>query len=1037
MVCTLVLLAGAALAVLAPRAVFGRSLDAPGGEALAAMAGGVLVVIGVLAWSDVLRGSALLTTGRVLVVLSTLVLVTGTVLYHYGWSHVYVRQDTPPGDALADSLYHALRLITLNVDGPAAATGEPPVAVWVGNDARRFVFLLIALLAPLLALSGVLATVTPYVRLLAYRLRSGHLVTVGAGGRGLAFSKPADADAHTAGRRPIVVDADAARQDLVEAAGCDFLEGDARSPQVLRRAGVKRAATVVIATSSERRNALIARAAVEAGARPEHVIVHTGSAPLGRSGGAGQPYDLDATIATGVLEKLGAARTIVIVGPREARVVRNVVLAVARKDEGPGAARTRVRLVGDAADALRADLAAEPVVLSSAVELGAVDVDLCATRTSSSERARLVDAVDRYGPEEVVVATGDDDLTADVTGVLERSDIDPELVVRVLDGLDDVPWARDVTAQGASSHLDMLDKIKARTEDLKQSEDLPELEVTYGLDTPTPGALRPALAALLKLPDEQEVARRLNIHHCGITRVRTQAAWARAAACLDTAPLKARDDSTRRRGEVTAFVAWCEAVRATLALRPARDKCPACDALAAMRREAARRGEASTPASHLLLAIAEVLHAARCPRPEAADARDRLAATLREHDARLDLPSLADRTLIVAGCARALPEGCDDNAAAILRAALATRFREGEEGFAGEDWPAPDRVTVFGPGTPEGVGGALSAIAADLGGAALHAVVPEDRTAQVAPPASAIGLRASAGRDHSVLEPVTLWANLLADSDDPSEVVEHAALLAFVSGDGLLGRGDAEPGCRVTVGEVVLARALGVPRVAWVDLDPHAHPGTRQRVLEELVPDANEGVVPLVPDRMTVRAWLHEHTDPGCADGPLAAKQDLDPDEVLALAEVLHAQYTENERQRGRSADDAAMPAWRELTEGLKRSNFAAARDWVEKRTALAGSGLRLADLAPPRADAGAPPATTVGHALNLLAEMEHGRYVAERQAAGWRYGDRSVALQRTRTLVSWDELGPDDSVDRDRDRSLVRTCCRWHAEKRGDEPFR
>ena len=57
---------------------------------------------------------------------------------------------------------------------------------------------------------------------------------------------------------------------------------------------------------------------------------------------------------------------------------------------------------------------------------------------------------------------------------------------------------------------------------------------------------------------------------------------------------------------------------------------------------------------------------------------------------------------------------------------------------------------------------------------------------------------------------------------------------------------------------------------------------------------------------------------------------------------------------------------------------------------------------------------------IELLAEMEHERWVVERRAAGWRPDrERDVERKTTPYLVGWAEL-PEDIRDRDRE-TIVR----------------
>jgi hypothetical protein len=209
-----------------------------------------------------------------------------------------------------------------------------------------------------------------------------------------------------------------------------------------------------------------------------------------------------------------------------------------------------------------------------------------------------------------------------------------------------------------------------------------------------------------------------------------------------------------------------------------------------------------------------------------------------------------------------------------------------------------------------------------------------------------------------------------------------------------------------------------------VDLDSDRDPRERNAIIEETLPGPVDDLLPLLPDRMTVRAWLRE--PPASIEtigGPLAQPDRLTLSELEQLAEHLHHAYVESQRARGRHDSDPALAPWSRLPSGLRASNLAAARDWVEKRAAVSSADLSCLI----SAAAGTDGDLGRRHAVSeLLAELEHGRYVVERIRAGWGFGDRSLALQRTHTLVPWDELSEEE---RDKDRLAVLVCAKTDLE--------
>lgn len=91
--------------------------------------------------------------------------------------------------------------------------------------------------------------------------------------------------------------------------------------------------------------------------------------------------------------------------------------------------------------------------------------------------------------------------------------------------------------------------------------------------------------------------------------------------------------------------------------------------------------------------------------------------------------------------------------------------------------------------------------------------------------------------------------------------------------------------------------------------------------------------------------------------------------------------------------------AWHDLPEDLRESNRQQADHIAIKLRAI---GCELADLA----DVREPVAQFTTIEVELLAEMEHTRWNAERWLAGWRYGTPSDKLRRiNENLVFWNEL--------------------------------
>jgi voltage-gated potassium channel Kch len=130
------------------------------------------------------------------------------------------------------------------------------------------------------------------------------------------------------------------------------------------------------------------------------------------------------------------------------------------------------------------------------------------------------------------------------------------------------------------------------------------------------------------------------------------------------------------------------------------------------------------------------------------------------------------------------------------------------------------------------------------------------------------------------------------------------------------------------------------------------------------------------------------------------------------LARALHRAYLDAAGTDGtRRADDAAMRPWEELADSLRTSN----RDQAEHvGTKLAAVGRVLVPLVAWQA-VGEP---FTDDEVEVMAQLEHDRWVAERRRGGWRSGPRDSSARTTPWLVAWEDL-PEDI--RDYDRMFVR----------------
>jgi voltage-gated potassium channel Kch len=235
-------------------------------------------------------------------------------------------------------------------------------------------------------------------------------------------------------------------------------------------------------------------------------------------------------------------------------------------------------------------------------------------------------------------------------------------------------------------------------------------------------------------------------------------------------------------------------------------------------------------------------------------------------------------------------------------------------------------------------------------------------------------LRETDGHGFSELEPLAMWADILAAGLSPEQV----SLIAC-------------PGGPITRAEILLARAMGA-RVGWLDPEEET-----PLPLDDDLPGGAENILQLPSDAMSVRA--------------LIVQTELDDPELRDhFAKLTHAEYR-SKQTAGRLSGDPACAPWERLLPIFRASNRAQADDVKNK---LAMIGMRIE-----RTEAGGRRLQLSEQAVQLLAEMEHGRYVVDRLQAGWQLGDRDANRGRSPYFLPWTDLTTDE---RFWDVSAVRT---------------
>jgi len=133
------------------------------------------------------------------------------------------------------------------------------------------------------------------------------------------------------------------------------------------------------------------------------------------------------------------------------------------------------------------------------------------------------------------------------------------------------------------------------------------------------------------------------------------------------------------------------------------------------------------------------------------------------------------------------------------------------------------------------------------------------------------------------------------------------------------------------------------------------------------------------------------------------------------LARAIHEDYVHKQQEKGQTPQtNPSMVPWDELPEHVKESNRYQANSIGVKLKAV---GCCLA----PLADWDAELFEFTPEEVELMAEMEHERWVSDRRRIGWTYapGEKNIKKKTTPYLISWEELSEDI---KELDRNTVRT---------------
>lgn len=131
------------------------------------------------------------------------------------------------------------------------------------------------------------------------------------------------------------------------------------------------------------------------------------------------------------------------------------------------------------------------------------------------------------------------------------------------------------------------------------------------------------------------------------------------------------------------------------------------------------------------------------------------------------------------------------------------------------------------------------------------------------------------------------------------------------------------------------------------------------------------------------------------------------------LARAIHEDYVRNEREKGFTPEtNPSMVPWEELPENLKESNRSQAEHISVKLEAI-GCDIAITS------DWDAELFQFSAEEVELMAEMEHERWVKERLREEWKYdSNKNLEKKTSPALVPWSELSEEE---KDKDRNPVR----------------
>ncbi len=985
-----------------------------------------------------------------------LVFVLGIGFMLRAWTPYFdcARPAISDGQRLFSSAYRAAELFTLVAQAPPSAGDCSASAASATSFASSdWPLAVLAVLAPILTLSGLIGLVGKGVGrfLLWVRTLSGDLLIVcGTGDRGLALlsdpnraRRPIDSEEGRSQRvrgtlrrvlrPPVAIVLNDSGAERLNDQSAFLVIGDATQQSVLKTAGVgrpllfNRETSLIVATQDVRISEEIAQGARTLLSPPQ--TRRSGKRTLVAYNCQTKRLKLSEILA----EPLGQAGPFPVdLALRQARNAAGKALA--RCDS---TAERRVLVIGDTDPVIAADLTLEllrgtadhPPIVSLAMRAGThdlarrqlelaeeyrsnpIEVDVRAATRSGDSKAyeRLTAEILAAGI--AVVATGDDLLACDVIEMVgrDRSLKEVKLVVCLAEPslsvdrlLESGLGLTDRVEPVILSKIADADKIREGIKELRGllasafepvEGDDDGVELAYGAGASTEPTLAKFVAALT---GDNDLVSNLQELNWSIAGLHGEANWKKVALNLTSS-----DD------EDGAFLAWCEWL-GFVADDPELSDLELIDKAL---NEVATAGESE--AARTVTALLTLAHTVRSP------------------------DSLENSDEGVALITGACGTGHEAKLRALVEPAVSPGFKLNEGELAGLE----KRLTAAAAASTDERTKELEAIfGAKAGFSEVFDAQPFDPARVViASPDKAFQTISTQQRGPSsgstrLQQLVECWQEALRPSGfDPKRSSAVAIYLSNGSPDS-------------AAFEAALARSLGFSRVAVVSDKPSSPAG---------LPDPRT-IVSLPIDRMTIRSFLNWQAPEQSESGPLAASQPSNDSVIIeSTAKALQDNYIEMNSYLGlgKPDDDPAMQDWENLIGFFRESTLSSARDWANKKSALEDdllTGLREWAGGDPftpfnlSTRSGGTPARSSAElslddlkylvALELLAEMEHGRWNCERIMSGWSSGERDVGKKLTDKVRPWRDhkaLRGYDGEYRDLDRRNI-LCCLSEKE-RGD----